>query len=671
MLKFSHSEDLIHLTVPSMIQSRTKLCCWLILTIWLVIASLSKSLPSQNEDPKPHIILIVADDLGWNDVSWHNPEVKNPNMEALANTGIILSQSYVQPICTPTRSALLTGRYPHALGRQHDVLWPEEPTGLTIERQLLPEALKMVGYSTHVVGKWHVGFCSWDYTPTSRGFDSFYGHYTGGQDYYTHTRPTWNPGRTHWKHDDNYPKYVDINDTRIKYGYDFRNNTEPDYEVDGTYSTYLFSSYVENLLESRNKSEPLFLYLPFQSVHSPLQVPENYTEPFAHIQDEDRRIKLGMILAMDEAIGRVVDSLKTSEHYNNSIIVFTTDNGGPTISAGNNWPLRGNKTTLWEGGTRGAAFIHSPLLPQHGFISNKLIHITDWFSTFASLGGAMAPSDTDGYDQWEAITTSAPSPRKEMIYNIDITDEINAGVRYGDYKLLVGDPGPGDWTPPPEGVRSDVKHNSEGSENDIINAADTSIKYIDSKMLQEKNKFKTSNQKSFIRAKRAKTGPFIMNAQLDSEETEQVEDDTYIIRDSYLDMDTNYKWNEMRKQIDDEKQEDLDSSEESILEDTKETYEDVKRESVSLQDLAIHFDKYKNLRYLITNTTVVRLYNVRDDPEEREDLSEENPDMVETLLGILSRHMGDYVEPDILPNDPSGNPIYWNNTWTPGWCTAK
>ncbi|XP_068206466.1 arylsulfatase B-like [Palaemon carinicauda] len=317
---------------------------------------------------KPHIVLILADDLGWNDISWNNPVALSPNLEALAREGVILDQSYVQPICTPTRSALMSGRYPYTIGTQHGIIRPKEPTGLSMKRKLLSEAMKEAGYSTHIVGKWHLGFCSWDYTPTSRGFDTFWGYYTGAEDYYHHTRR----GDQMNEEGEEVACPAGMNHNyAATAGYDFRNNTEVEYSVKGEYSTYSFASYTVDLLESRNPEEPMFLYLPFQSVHEPLEVPDNYTIPFEHIEDNARRKKLGMVLAMDEAVGRIVEALKSSGHYNNTIIIFSTDNGAPTSSAGNNWPLRGRKGTLWEGGTRGPAFVHSPLLSRKGVVSNE------------------------------------------------------------------------------------------------------------------------------------------------------------------------------------------------------------------------------------------------------------------------------------------------------------
>ncbi|KAK3874492.1 hypothetical protein Pcinc_020577 [Petrolisthes cinctipes] len=424
----------------------------LLVLISVVVRTTCSSLPetpqpTSSSSPQPHIVLIVADDLGWHDVSWHNPTVLTPHLERLAKGGVTLEQSYVQPICTPTRSALLTGRYPFTIGRQHGVLWPQEPTGLKLDATLLPQALKQAGYSTHAVGKWHLGFCSWSFTPTSRGFDTFYGYYTGAEDYYNHVR---RPSRHHCNTDTD-TSTSDDTGWAAKLGYDFRNNTAPDLDAEGTYSTYLFSSYIENLLRSRSAQDPMFLYLPFQSVHAPLQVPDNYTHPYSHIKNHARRIKLGMVTAMDEAVGRVVAALKETGHYNNSIIVFTTDNGGPTVSGGNNWPLRGNKTTLWEGGTRGPAFVHSPLLPHPGRTSNQMVHVTDWFPTLARVGGGTVPHEIDGVDQWKVLRGDESTTRTHMVYNIDNTTSFVGGVRIGNYKLLVGNPGPGDWTPPPEG----------------------------------------------------------------------------------------------------------------------------------------------------------------------------------------------------------------------------
>ncbi|XP_068209805.1 arylsulfatase B-like [Palaemon carinicauda] len=501
---------------------RRKILSFLLLQIclWADVTSVSPAIPS-----KPHIVFILADDLGWHDVSWHNRKALTPNLEELANEGIILDQSYVQPLCTPTRSALLTGRYPFTIGRQHGILRGNQPTGLTLNATLLPQALKEVGYSTHVVGKWHLGFCHWDYTPNYRGFDTFFGYYNGGEDHYVHSAG--NRG---------------FNEGEQGYGYDFRRNVDPDFSVNGTYDTEAFSSHIEDLLSTRNPENPMFLYFALQSIHTPLQVPENYREPFKYIGDEEREIVLAMTWAMDDAVGRVVNALKETGHYNNSIIIFSSDNGGHESGA-NNWPLRGAKGSLWEGGTRAAGFIHSPLLPKTGFVSNTLMHVTDWYATLVGLAGGTIPENTDGFDQWEALTSGSPSPRTSFIYNIDNfidpsnETQLNAALRKGDYKMIVGNPGEGSWTFPPEGLDTEV--------------------------------------------------------------------------DSLHDHNTP-------------------------------SSDDLQRG--------------------------IKLFNVIDDPEERENIAESHQDVVEDMLVDFQSELLRMVPADIHPDDPKSNPKYFGGVWSPGWC---
>ncbi|XP_066950764.1 uncharacterized protein [Macrobrachium rosenbergii] len=386
---------------------------------------------------KPHVILMVADDLGWNDVSWHNSFVVTPHLGQLAADGVILNQSYVLPTCTPTRAALLSGRYPFTMGMQKGALNPLDPQGLPLSNKLLPKLLKKYGYTTHIIGKWHLGFCSWQYTPTKRGFDTFYGFYGGAEDYYTHQRSE-KKIRRESRRGGRREEYLDL-----------RNNTTPDYTKKGIYSTYVFAAAAEELIRSRNPKQPMFLYLPFQSVHGPLQVPKNYTRVFRKVGDYYRRNYLGMVMAMDDVVGRVVAALKATGHYENSVIIFTTDNGGSIKMGASNYPLRGGKSNLLEGGTRGPAFIHSPLLPNRGSVSNQLFHVTDWYRTVVGLAGGKAYDPyLDSIDQWDAITGYAAPPRERLVYNIDDSEnKFRAALRYNEFKLSVGAVGKKLWAP--------------------------------------------------------------------------------------------------------------------------------------------------------------------------------------------------------------------------------
>jgi len=298
---------------------------------------------------------------------------------------------------------------------------------------MLPSLLKERGYSTHMVGKWHLGFCAWEYTPNRRGFDTFYGSYLGVLDHFTHVRD----------------KYE---------GYDFHQNEKVLFNASGRYSTHLYGEEAVRIIEKREVGEetkkPFFLYLPFQALHAPMQVPTEYVTRFKDLKvSQERMLVLGMIAAMDEAVGKVVDALKRSGDFNNTFIIFTTDNGGSVSHASSNLPLRGTKGTLWEGGTRGAAFVHSPLLQEasKGTTNEGLIHVTDWMPTLASLAGVpkhqIEELHMDGIDQTDMLLKGKNSRRTEFVYNIK-TSPFKAGYRMGDYKLLWGEHPKGDWFPP-------------------------------------------------------------------------------------------------------------------------------------------------------------------------------------------------------------------------------
>ncbi|KAG8189389.1 hypothetical protein JTE90_021891 [Oedothorax gibbosus] len=394
-----------------------------------------------NGKKQPHIVFVVADDLGWNDVSWHNSKLFTPNLEALARQGVILNQSYVQPICTPSRVAFMTGYYPYKVGRQNHVLHPLVPTGVPLRFSFISEKLREVGYSTHAIGKWHLGYCNLSYTPTYRGFDSFFGFYNGALDYYTHTRSSRQK-----------PPNIKWNEPFMQFGFDLRNNTKVSRRYNGVYSTRLLSEVAKELISSQSPELPLYLFLSFQSVHSPLQVPKVYEDLYRHIRDEKRRKYSGMVTAMDTAVGVVVEALKTYGFWKDCVFVFTTDNGGQTVSGGNNWPLRGNKGTMWEGGTRALTFIHSSYLKKKGYVNDKLFHAVDWFPTLLSIALGNPVAGIDGVDQWNVISHDEEAVRNEIVYNIYDLDEPKAAIRKGDYKLIQGFPGkPSDWIAPSDG----------------------------------------------------------------------------------------------------------------------------------------------------------------------------------------------------------------------------
>ncbi|XP_060068036.1 arylsulfatase I-like isoform X1 [Ylistrum balloti] len=394
------------------------------LVTFLVILTFVKAKSS-----RPHIIVIVADDLGWNDISFHGSnQIPTPNIDSLAHSGIILNNYYVSPICTPTRGALMSGRHPIHTGLQESVIVGAQPYGLPLNFTIMPQWLQKLGYRTHMVGKWHLGFFKSEYTPTRRGFESYTGYYQGCGDYYDHT----------YEADEAF------------FGYDFRRNESLDYSAIGQYSTTVFTNRAVDIINQHNSEEPLFLYLPYQAVHSGnlpsgnnLQAPSSYINRHPHIQNKERKNFAGMVAALDDGVDSVVQALKKNGLYENSILMFTTDNGGPANgfdgNAASNFPLRGLKATLWEGGVRGVGFLHSPLLKKSGYVSEQLLHVCDWLPTFYSAAGGN-PGDlgeTDGYDMWTMLSSNSKPVRKELLHNISPSKRSGA-IRVGEYKLLVG-----------------------------------------------------------------------------------------------------------------------------------------------------------------------------------------------------------------------------------------
>ncbi|KAK7097264.1 arylsulfatase J-like [Littorina saxatilis] len=398
---------------------------------------------------RPNIVFILADDYGFHDIGYHGSRIRTPNLDRLAADGVKLENYYVQPICTPTRSQLMSGRYQIHTGLQHGIIWAAQPNGLPRNSPTMADKLREAGYSTHAVGKWHLGFYKDEFLPTSRGFDSYYGYLTGSEEYFTHSR-CYGHG---WC------------------GLDLRDNTDPVFTENGTYSAHLFTRQAEQVIRQHAasaSSKPLFLYLAYQSVHGPLQVPEQYMEQYQDIEDTNRRTYAGMVTCMDEAVGNVTATLDAAGLLDNTVIVFSTDNGGQVHAGGNNWPLRGWKGSLWEGGMKGVGFVHSKrLIPNKGSINKGFMHVSDWYPTFVeglagwSLNGTLP---LDGHNQWGSITGTQPSPRTELLHNIDILTAKNgvgrypgyfdtgvrAAIRVGDMKLITGQPGNGSWISPPE-----------------------------------------------------------------------------------------------------------------------------------------------------------------------------------------------------------------------------
>src|SRR5215470_8308762 len=251
---------------------------------------------------KPHIIHIVADDLGWKDVGFNGAtDIKTPNLDALAAGGAKFTQFYVQPMCTPTRAALMTGRYPFRYGLQTAVIPSVSTYGLDTTEWLMPQCLREAGYKTAIIGKWHLGHADKKYWPKQRGFDYQYGAMIGELDYFTHSEH----GVLDW----------------------FRDN-EPVKEEG--YTTTLLGNDAVKYINAQDASKPFYLYLTFNAPHTPYQAPKEYVDRYPNIADPTRRTYAGMVTCMDDEIGKVVAALDKKGLRDNTLILFQSDNGGTT-----------------------------------------------------------------------------------------------------------------------------------------------------------------------------------------------------------------------------------------------------------------------------------------------------------------------------------------------------
>ena len=395
----------------------------------------------KDQSKMPHIIFILADDLGFNDIGYHNSKIKTEQLDELARTGVRLENYYVQPVCSPTRAALLSGRYSIHTGLQNGIIWPSQANALPKNETTIAEKLKEAGYRTHIVGKWHLGFYRREFIPTRRGFDSFYGFLTGGEDHYSHVN----------RLGFHKPGFENL------HGYDFWRNEEVERDVAGKYTTFLLAEEAEQIIKKHDSRKPLFLYLSFQVPHMPLQVPNRFLERYRDIRDHKRRIYAGMVSCLDEAVGNVTRALKQHGLWESTLLIFSSDNGGQPMGGGNNWPLRGWKGSLWEGGVKAVGFVNSPLI-QNPRIHFDLVHVSDWFPTLAHLAAVSVEGlPLDGVNQWKSISEGRPSLRKEVLHNIHCKRKLQrksmrckAALRKGDWKLLIGRLGNGSWIPAPE-----------------------------------------------------------------------------------------------------------------------------------------------------------------------------------------------------------------------------
>jgi arylsulfatase A-like enzyme len=370
-----------------------------------LMPTLAAATASGAESRKPNILVIVADDLGYGELSCQgNPEIPTPHIDAIASSGVRFTHGYVSgAYCSPTRAGLMTGRYQTRFGHEFNSVG--DLLGLSRNEKTMPERLKPLGYATALVGKWHLGEKPGT-LPMDRGFDEFYG--TLNNTAYFKPRA-----------------FIDSRVSR-----DVQEMKEPGY-----YTTHAYAKRSVEWIEA-NKDKPWFLYLAFNAVHAPLQAPEEYLNRFEKIPDENRRTYAAMTAAMDDAVGQVMGKLRELKLEENTLVFFLSDNGGPTASTtSKNAPLRGFKITMWEGGIRVPFMVEWKGKIPAGRTDDRPVIQLDILPT--ALAAAGAPADPsrklDGVNLLPFLTgVNTGRPHKTLYWRMGP----QWAVRHGDFKLV-------------------------------------------------------------------------------------------------------------------------------------------------------------------------------------------------------------------------------------------
>ncbi len=363
---------------------------------------------------KPNVVVLLADDLGWADVGYHNGEIETPSIDRLAREGVQFDRFYVAPICSPTRSGLITGRDPLKLGIAYDQIHPWYNAGLSPKELTLADVFRAAGYQTGLVGKWHLGHTLAHQTPNAQGFDHFWGHLHTNTDYYTHQREG---------------------------GHDLQQNGKSVYEPN-QYLTQLEAREAARFIRERDPDRPFFLYVPFTAPHSPMQAPQATIDKYKALPEaSSRRVYAAMVDEMDQAIGVILDTLDREQLSDNTIVLFMSDNGGSNAFGGVNTPLRGQKGQTFEGGIRVPAVIRWPERLEAGSVMNQMTTVMDVLPTLAAAAGIAieSTSQLDGQDMWPALARGKKIPRRTpvgFVSEIPIPGLIHLAIFDGAWKLV-------------------------------------------------------------------------------------------------------------------------------------------------------------------------------------------------------------------------------------------
>jgi arylsulfatase B len=362
--------------------------------------------------PRPNIVILLADDLGGKDVGYHGGDIATPNIDRLAEEGVRLERFYVAPLCSPTRAGLLTGRYPIRFGMMRSVITPWSRYGLPAREYTLAEMLADAGYPRRaVVGKWHLGHASREHHPLRQGFTFFYGHLNGAIGYFSHLRE----GALDWHRD---------------------------FEVsrDQGYATDLIAREAVRFIEAGSPAQPFFLYVAFNAPHRPLMAKPEDLEKYPRRRGA-RRTYAAMVDSLDQAIGRVLAALDAKGVAGSTLVLLASDNGADPV--GDNSPLRGGKSTVYEGGIRVPAVVRWPDGMRGRRRDDTVMGYIDVFPTLKRAAGLKTadPHPLDGRDMLDVIRGAGGDRRTRAWFSFAAPGEREQiAVTEQPWKLVVQGP---------------------------------------------------------------------------------------------------------------------------------------------------------------------------------------------------------------------------------------
>ena len=420
----------------------------------ILLVLMTTCLTAQAKDPsQPNIIILLADDLGYGELGCQgNPQIPTPHIDSIAASGVRFTNGYVtDSYCSPSRAGLITGRYQQRFGYTYNVM-PHVPGGsehgLPTSETTLADQLRLAGYATGAIGKWHLG-ARRDFHPLARGFDSFFGFAHEGHFY---VPPPYNNvttmlrkdplpnGRTgRWTSPDGIVYHDMLRNEPL---YDLHNPLLRGYE-EVNESRYLTNAFTDEAVQfiEQHQEKPFFLYLAYNAIHSPLQGADAQMKKFAHIEDLQRRIFAAMLANLDDSVGTVLEKLRELNLEDDTLIFFLSDNGGPTKElTSSNLPFSGGKGSLEEGGIRIPFMVRWDGVFPRGVVETRPVLSLDIFATAMAAAGRPAAggdgdgvADIDGVDLTDYLTGEHPGQPHETLY---WQWQTQAALRQGDWKLL-------------------------------------------------------------------------------------------------------------------------------------------------------------------------------------------------------------------------------------------